>query len=158
MKKLTDIILIAMLVVMIFAGCSGRGNAVKPEPTAAQLASDMLAALTMEDELMEISDEVIENIYEIDDEEIAEYKVYVSSSGSTAEEVSVFKAAGKDGISYIETLIELRVQNQKISFQDYVPEEMVKIGSPLILKNGNFVALVLANDTKPAEKVFNSAF
>lgn len=144
---------------MLLAGCSSPNPGKElPSPAVGELADKLVQATTFEDELMEINSDVIGNLYEIDDEAIAEHKVYASSSGSTAEEIAVFKAANEESVSYVETMIQARVQDLKINFQDYVPAEMAKINSAVTLKKGLYVALIIANDPKPAEKAFNEAF
>jgi hypothetical protein len=81
--------------------------------------------------------------------------VYVSS-GATAEEISVWDAKNADAAKDIKTAVLARIEAQKAGFQDYVPAEMAKLKSPVLISEGDYVILCLSNDNEKAKQVIES--
>ncbi len=159
MKMLKYAAALTLVVALLLAGCTQQQPTdPKKEVDIATLADDMLAALTVDDEMMEIDQQTITNLYEYDSESIAAFKVYASASMSTANEVAVFKAATEEDVEFIEEMLSYRVQTQKFNYENYVPAEMVKIENAQVMKSGLYVALVVSDNPEPAQKVFQGAF
>jgi len=156
--KLFKNVLIVLLAVVMLCACGGSKPAELPEPDVAQLADDMFAAVELEDELMSIDTTIMGNLYEYDEECIAEAAVYTSSTMSTPEEVAVFKAADADSVEYVEEMVKLRLQNLEFSYEDYQPLEMPKIENAKIVTKGLYTAFIVCADPAPAEEVFEKAF
>ena len=117
-----------------------------------------ICAMTFDDEMMELSPEVLPNLYEYDPEEVVAFKVYTCSTGGSADEVAVFLGDDDAAMEYIEQMVGYRLDTLKSNFEDYRPEEMSKIENAKVLTNGYVTALVVGNDTAPAEEVFQKAF
>mgnify|MGYP001019727754 CR=1 FL=1 len=162
MRTLKHTLILMLALTLMLAGCTQRQQVSQPMPTqevdVAQLADDMLAALTIDDDMLEIDRETIVNLYEYDSESIAAFKVYASATMSTANEVGVFKAASAEDVEFIEEMLSYRLQTQKFNYENYVPAEMTKIENAQVLKSGLYVALVVSDDPEPAKKIFNQAF
>ncbi len=158
MKRFASLALAVLFLGLALTGCGQRSVGPQKQPDVTELADTMLAATTLTDELMEISPEVIANLYEVDSDEIEAFRVYASTGGSTAEEIAVFKATKQESVSYIETMINIRLADLTFNFENYVPEEVFKIEKAEILKNGLYVALVIADDPQPAKQTFEKAF
>lgn len=134
---------------VFLTGCGGQ------TADAGKIADDLKASLTFQDEMMEIEKEVLANYYRVSDEDIEAFKVYKSATGATAEEIAVFTAAsGK--LDTVKEAVEMRVEDLGISFEDYVPEEMVKINNAVVVTSGNTVALVVADDSAAAKSKLDS--
>ena len=117
--KLFKNVLIVLFAVMLLCACGGGSEPANlPEPDVAKLADDMFAAATLEDELMSIDTDIMGNLYEYDQECIAEAAVYTSSTMSTPEEIAVFKAADEASVEYVEEMVKLRLQNLQFSYED----------------------------------------
>ncbi len=157
MKLFKNALIVLMAIAMLCA-CGGSEPAELPEPDVARLADDMFAAVELEDELMSIDTDIVGNLYEYDEESIAEAAVYTSSTMSTPEEIAVFKAADADSVEYVEEMIKLRLQNLQFSYEDYAPLEMPKIENAKTITKGLYTALIVCNDPAPAEDVFEKAF
>ena len=84
--------------------------------------------------------------------------MYMSGTRSTAEEVTVIKAKDAADVQHIKDAIDVRIEDQKFSYEDYKPEEMTKIDGALVLTHGNYVLLVMADDTSSVEKTFEAQF
>jgi len=146
MKK----ILTALLALIMLAGCSGGGAALDIDTRrAAKTIADGIGVTN--DQLMEAPKEVIDEWYTFDDK-VTDFTVYVSATGGTANEIAVVKSTDA---STAEASLERRVENLKTRFQDYVPAEMVKLESPVIVTKDGVAVMVLADDTAKAEKLIN---
>ena len=153
----------------LFDGCASSQDSEEseaPASSAAQesavdvkkLADDMYAAMTFDDEMMELSAEVLPNIYEYDPEEVVDFKVYTCATGGSADEVAVFLADDDAGMEYIEQMVGYRLDTLRSNFEDYRPEEMSKIENAKVLTNGYVTALVVSNDTSARKRSSTTPF
>jgi len=156
--KLFKNVMIVLVAVVLLCACGGSKPADLPEPDTAKLAEEMFAAATLEDELMSIDTDIMGNLYEYDEECIAEAAVYTSSTMSTPEEIAVFKAADADSVEYVEEMVKLRLQNLQFSYEDYQPLEMPKIENAKIITKGLYTAFIVCADPAPVQDVFEKAF
>lgn len=154
-QLLAAVCVLAALLLGTLAGCSSNESqvAVDIEPEAA--AQTILEGVTFRDTLVKAEGGAAENYYRLDDS-IAEYAIYISGSGGTAEEIAVLKAADSGKVADVKAIAERRVENLKLQFENYVPEEMVKLGDPVLVTKGDTVILVLADDSAAAKKVVES--
>ncbi|WP_101909308.1 DUF4358 domain-containing protein [Marasmitruncus massiliensis] len=156
MKKLVAGVLAAVACMMMFSAC-GKGSTQK-EPATADVAKAVVDQLTFRDELMVLDDKQVDVIYRLEEDKIAEKTCYVSGSRATAEEVSVFKVKDTADVQMVKDAIEERIEDQKIAYENYVPEEMVKINGAVTYQQGNYVILVMADDTSSVEDIFKKQF
>ena len=158
MKKISKILIAAAAAVLMLTSCQSKDTEVK-EISVSQLADDMLNATTVVAELVEMNDNNIELLYSAyNSENIEEYKVYACASKATCEEIAVFKAKTEDNVNDVKGMVEQRVEDLITETRDYNPAEMPKLENPLIMTKGQYVALVLADDTSKAEEAFEEAF
>lgn len=158
MKKMFKFAVAAAAAVLMLTSCQSKDGEAK-EVSVSKLADDMLNATTVVAELVEMNDNNIELLYsEYDAEDIAEYKVYACASKASCEEIAVFKAKTEDDVNDLKEMVEQRVEDLITETRDYNPAEMPKLENPLIMTKGQYVALVLADDTSKAEEAFEAAF
>ena len=86
-------------------------------------------------------------------DKIKAMKVYVSSSGGTAEEIAAFEANDEDTAKEIETKLNERIENQKKSFENYVPEELKRLEGAFVVRKGNYVYLSVSADADKAKSI-----
>jgi hypothetical protein len=148
----TRILAVWMTICCAAALLAGCGDAQAAD--AGEVADELKTSLVFQDDMMEIEKDVLENYYRVTDEEIEDFKVYKSASGATAEEIAVFTAkSGKT--EAVKNAVEMRVEDLGLSFEDYVPEEMVKINNAVIVTRGSTVALVVADDSDGAKSLLD---
>ena len=150
-------ILIAIVALMLTASmvaCNGQSADIS-NASAVDIASSTKEALTFLDDMLEVKNEIVTDFYVLP-EGVDEMKVYMSSSGATAEELAIFKCKDAETAEAVINVCEKRIEALKEKFEDYIPAEMDKIENAVIQKRDCFVMFVCANDTAPAEKSFKN--
>ena len=79
--------------------------------------------------------------------------VDVTSSGGTAEEIAAFEAADEDTAKAVETLLNARIETQKASFKNYVPEELKRLDNAFVVRKGNYVYFSVSADPDKAKSI-----
>ncbi|BCJ95963.1 hypothetical protein acsn021_35320 [Anaerocolumna cellulosilytica] len=151
--KLLSGIMLMGIIVITSSGCKKNENVAVD---VKQLGTNLVTEITYEDELSEIDLDTAKNIYEVEEAEITDYSIYVSS-GATAEEIAVIGCKDSNSVKIVEEAFETRVENQKTSFQDYVPEELKKLDKAVIIKKGNYVVFSVSNDDTKAKDIINNS-
>ena len=167
MKKILAFSLAALLALSMTA-CSGgnesssSGGSSSSTPSAstasasaADLAKQMVDATTFNDEMIQISEDVVPNYYNLPDG-VDDYCVYLCPTGATVEEISVFHLA--DGaVADMRTEIERHVDARTTEYESYRPEEIPKLDNAAIVESKDYIAVIIADDTAPASQVFEDA-
>ena len=166
MKKLMAAALAAMMVLSLSA-CGGSdssessseaasvSSAADPktsEVTADGLAKKMVEATTFQDEVIAISAEIVPNYYTIPDS-VKEYAVYMCPTGATVEEISVFHTSDA---AAVEKMIQTHLEARTAEYESYRPDEVKKLDGAKVVKSGDFVAVIIADDTAAAEAAFEA--
>ena len=144
----TKKILCTLMAVMCMGTAALTGCGSDSNSSTANSANSAAAAQTNES-----VEAKIEKIIGISADSYTKAKVYVSSSGGTAEEIDCFEAKDADSAKAIADTLTARVESQKKVFENYVPEEMTKLNDPVLVTNGNYVYLCLSNDNDKAKEI-----
>lgn len=138
---------------LLFTGC-GNGDDTPIEIDINAVANSIHESVEFEDELILLDSEAVKYLYGIDDSISA--AVY-SGSGATAEEVAVFDAGTAEvGEAMLQT-VQKHVDEQIESFKNYVPTEIPKLEDAVIVREGRYVILCVAEDDETAKSVINEA-
>ena len=158
MKKLITIMMTAVMAFGMMTGC-GNDRENTNNISVAESAEKILKATEIVAELTEATDNNIDIVYSAYSTDfVEEYKVYMCASRATCEEVALFKAKDSDSTEKVKDMVLQRVNDLIDETENYNPKEMPKLESPLVLVKDNYVLLVLADDTAPAEKAFRELF
>ena len=170
-KMLATLSVVTLTASTVLYGCGGSGNAKKASTTASTAASSakssqaaavdvtkvadrLLNEIKYDDKLAEAEKESIDVIYPgLPKDKIKAMKVYVSSSGGTSEEIAAFEANDEDTAKEIEAKLNERVEAQKTSFKNYVPEELKRLENALVIRKGNYVYLSVSGDPDKAKSI-----
>ena len=155
MKKFLAVVLtVAACLSMAACGKSDSGK----QPAAADVVKAVADNLTFQDEMMSVDQAAISNLYNIDMEKVDEISMYTSSTRSTASEVTVIKMKDAADIQLAKDAAAERIEDQKIAYESYVPEEMVKIEGAVTYTHENYLILVMADDTSTVKETFEAQF
>ena len=170
-KMLAALSVVTLTASTVLYGCGGSGNAKKASNTASTAASSakssqaaavdvtkvadrLLNEIKYDDKLAEAEKESIDVIYPgLPKDKIKAMKIYVSSSGGTSEEIAAFEANDEDTAKEIEAKLNERVEAQKTSFKNYVPEELKRLENALVIRKGNYVYLSVSGDPDKAKSI-----
>ena len=155
-KMFKRLLIAASAAAMIFCGCT-RGAAEINVPVS-DISAKLMKELTWVDTLRQIDDNVIDKFYGFDTSKLAEYEVFVSDSGATAEGIAIVKMSDASVKDDVTAAMEKRVEKQKKQFENYMPEEMFKLENALITEKGNYVILVVADEFEQAEELIADCF
>lgn len=173
MKKKNIKVVAIMLVVLtlpLFNGCGGKtensGNSQangsksavsttsQTQMDISKIADKLKSDIKYDDELAEKTSDDLEVIYpDIKKDTVKSMKVYMSSSGGTAEEIACFEANDEAGAKSIEEGLNKRVETQKTSFKDYVPAELKRLEKALVIRKDNYIFLSVSNNPDKAKEI-----
>lgn len=132
--------------ILFITGC---GNEVKTfDPN--DLANELIAEVNFDDELTKFEGD-ISKLYDLP--EVEDYVVYVGS-GATAEEIAIITLKDESDEESVREALEKRVEEQKQSFLNYVPEEVTRLDKSVIQSNQKYVVLCVS-DEDLAEDIIN---
>lgn len=145
-------IFLSLLVLAAAFGCSAK-KAIQIDVDA--LAAKLASSIKYDDQLTKVDEKAALKLYSMQNASIKKQSVYVGS-GATAEEISVWEAKDANAAKDVKTAVLAHVEAQKAGFQDYVPTEMVKLKSPVLVCEGNYIILCISNDNTKAKQVIDS--
>ena len=153
MKKILVVILALTLAISMVA-CNNKSVDIS-NASASDIAAAVKGSVTFRDEMLEVSNSVVADYYVLSDE-ATEMKVYMSSSGATAEEFAIFKCKDADTADAVEKACQKRIESLKEKFEEYIPAEMEKIENAVVQKRDCFVMSICADDTSAAVNSFEN--
>ena len=109
-----------------------------------KIAENILSAIKFKDNLTAVGDTLIISNYKLDASKICSAVLYMGG-GSTAEEIAVFEAENESEAKKLEKLAQQRIDRKKLDYENYMPAEMAKLNSPVIVRDGNVVAVCIAD-------------
>ncbi len=144
MKKLVYVVLAFCLLFM--SACGEEAKQIDFD----NLVSNLLESSAFSDELTLTDNSIGCYLYGLEETD-AESMTFYFSSGATAEELVVFKAKDAEGVKKLQAAIKSRLEYQTDAFKSYVPEEVPKLDSAVILTSGLTVAMYVAADYDAAK-------
>ncbi|MCR4741042.1 MAG: DUF4358 domain-containing protein [Lachnospiraceae bacterium] len=123
--------------------------------SADAIGTELREKIAYKDELSEIDTETLKMYIYLDDISIDEAKIY-ESTGATAEEIVVLKCGSPDDAKKAEAAFEQRIEEQKEAYENYVPEEMVKLGKPVIITKNEYAILSVSDEPDKAKDIIGA--
>lgn len=154
-KRIFALAAAALLSISLLGGCSQNGGKTITAPTS-EVSSKLMDSLSFEYPLNELPADAANRLYNLDGDILKEQSVYVGTGGALADEVSVWRVKDEKDAETVKEAAETRVENQKASFKDYVPEEMPKLENAVITVAGNTIILCVSSDSDKAKEVISS--
>lgn len=145
MKRKLLLVVCVFSLLLALTACGDNSSQV--QKSAEEIADEIYQTQTFQDSLTAIDADMLSDYYRIEDSNLDSAKVYVSGTFSTAEEIAVFQASSQDAVDAIQKAIDTRLEDLKLAFENYAPDEMEKINNPVRVTKGTTVVLVLADDT-----------
>ncbi|MBC8535954.1 DUF4358 domain-containing protein [Feifania hominis] len=148
MKRL---FLCLLVLTVLLTGCAGSAR----EVDLAALGEELFTSGVFSDELDAPGGSVAGALYDLPDQ--TETTLYISS-GATAEELALFRAASDADAKLIESAANRRLTQQKTAFEGYLPDECEKLDRAVIRRSGRYVVLCVAHDADTAQQIIEHRF
>lgn len=150
--------MIAITAGILMAGCSKTKDGTDENIVmdVATLADQLKEGITFKDDMSLLEDDIFSMVYNIDMGDIVNKKIYLSA-GATAEEIAVIEGKDSESVGRIVDGLEQKIEDQKVNFESYVPEEMKKLEDPVLVKEGNYVILCISDDNEKALDIIEKA-
>lgn len=87
---------------------------------------------------------------------IDQYYISYSSSGS-AEEIFLLKVKNEADVPFAVNALQNRITSRTSTFKMYLPAEVSKLSSAVVVSKGNYVALLICPDQYSAKKAFEAS-
>ncbi|HOO28173.1 MAG TPA: DUF4358 domain-containing protein [Lachnospiraceae bacterium] len=149
-KKMMEIIGLLFVVMLLAVGCGKKAASID----VIEVANELLEGIPYQDALTAIDFDTADMIFNFSDVTIVNGAIF-ESSGATAEEIVVLECASAEDAKAAKTALETRVSEQEESFEDYVPEELVKLNEAVIVTSGKYAILSVSNEPDEAEKIID---
>lgn len=170
-KTLSILICIAMLASLAACGSSSASSAASGNESSAvrnasaesenvdikAFAENVVASIEYDDELIVLSENVLDKYYDLPANGIEEYIIYVSGSAATTNELAVFKCSDSSALKDVKAAVESRLSEQNELYASYRPDEVYRLENALIKTEGNYLLLCVSNDNETVEKLFDEA-
>ena len=141
------VILAVAAAAAVFAGCGS-----KKEMNVDEVSGRLLSEITYQDELSKTSLDTAAMFLNLSDIDIKNAAIY-ETSGWTAEEIVVIECGSKEDADKAKAALEARVAEQKVNYEDYVPEELEKLQAAVITESGNFAILSVSDEPDKAKSI-----
>lgn len=159
MKKIIALIL-ALVLVFSFAGCTGNEETKEPETTNINV-EDVYASIENAVELNEMTilgEDMILNLLGIEAEKTVQLKVAEAADGLLADEIWLVEAVDEAAAKEIVDLANTRIELQAAASKTYSPEQHEIVNKAQIITSGNFVAFIVSPSVDDIVAVVNEAF
>lgn len=117
-------------------------------------SDEIMDTLSFRDTMSILSDDAVANFYELDESILKNMVVYKGATGATAEEIAIFELNDAKDAEQMIKICETRLQDLKVQYENYKPEEMTIIDDGVIEVNGNLVMLAVCDDVDTAKDLF----
>ncbi|MGN0664812.1 MAG: DUF4358 domain-containing protein [Negativibacillus sp.] len=151
MKKIVKILALSLCLLLALSAC-GKSSYISFDDVYA----DLIENIDFGSNMAEMSEIAAENFYFIYDTDILEdYVIYMDESNSTPNEIALFRLAKESDRTTVETIVKNRINDLKIGFEDYNPDEMYKLENAVVKAKGKYVMMVISSDNSKASDILN---
>lgn len=152
MKKISMTLMGIILVMFFLLGCE------KTSDVSLEEIKEMLNLVVDETVVEDGGSKALRRFIGVNPNEVEGFIYYVSISSMDVEEILVIEVKNSDQLESIETLIELRVENQINRFSGYNPNNCGLLEEYELKVKGNYLFFTVSTDVDTVTDAFLSAF
>ena len=155
MRRFLAVAMAAMMMVLSMAACGGKDKYISFDEVYTSLSNKIdLSASKMQKQ----GEAALNNYYYIDPTTLESYAIYMSDYATgNADEIAMFQVKEENPVAAIKALINDRIADLKVRYEDYKPEEMDKINNAVIMEDGRYLFVVISPDAETAKTVLKNA-
>ena len=155
-RKLLSLAALLMALLLLTA-CGGTGGA-KALPSAEELGKSLADAGIFADELEAVDPDIAALLYGLSQDDGIEIHSWLSASGGTAEEFTLFHCPDDAALAAVKKSAEARLENQKRTYADYAPDEVPKLEGAFLRTRDKVLVVCVAADPEKAAKLLSPYF
>lgn len=158
MKKMKRILagLLSLLLVFSLAACSGGGDKADFEMDVQQVYEELTALPDMP-AMIELPEDKALDFLGLDYSKCSQAVTAICAVNIQADEIWLVEAKDSSAAAEIEELARSRVQQRMEEFKGYSPEQYKVLEGAAILREGNYVVLLVSQDTEALKAAFDKA-
>ena len=156
MKRNLPALIALLLILTLLSACGGTG--VKPLPSGAELEKSLVDAGIFSEELESVDADIAAYLYGLTEAEGVEIVSWYSSSGGTAEEVTLFYCQDDAVLKTVRESADARLDFQKRTYADYAPAEVPKLEGAVVRVRDRVLVVCVAADPEKAAKLLSPYF
>ncbi|AZS15293.1 DUF4358 domain-containing protein [Paenibacillus lutimineralis] len=156
-RSLFPAVLVIIVAIYVLTGCSGTDDKTADKLSAAQIGGKIEQAVSLKD--MKAGDQIkLQKLYKIDADNVDDFILYTSTSNVRADELTVIKLKDLGKAENVKAKLEQRIEEQKIKFKDYRPNEYFLVEHHVLKTKGAFVFFAVSKEADQMERAFDDAF
>ena len=145
MKKLTMFLMLTIIGGLLLAACSNdEPKVVEPTVSANEMMNEMLAKVE-QPMMMELTDEQVQEIYNIDPEKLADYAIRIPMMNVKSNEIAILKVKDVADVPAVEEAVKQRAQTVQQQFERYLPDQYENAKNYKVVTKGNYVLFVISD-------------
>ena len=156
MKKRFSAIIMALLLLFSISAC-GEGASKKEIELDLDTIAETLCASGYFSDVMErvdsisVSDLLLlnEDRVEASPEDLVDSRYYGVTAGVTANQFILLEGADTEAADRLENALNTYVEDQKLGFESYFPEQAARFDDPIIERQGKYLLLAIGEDREP---------
>ena len=148
--KWAAVILMLVFLATRFGGKKESSAAFPAVAEAVKAAADLTP-------MQEGDNQMIKRLYGLDPGSFEGVMLYYPTTNMGAEEILVVKLSDLSQQETVKAAMEARIQAQMDVFEGYAPEQYATLEKGVVEVHGNYLLLVVAEDTAPVQKAFLDA-
>ncbi|MEE0515000.1 MAG: DUF4358 domain-containing protein [Emergencia sp.] len=96
-------------------------------------------------------EESFDTMYGVQYDMLADGAVLYTEKGGKADEISIMRLSDSNDVSLAKEKLQQRIEERRKVFAGYKPEEIAKLDNASVIVQGDYAALIIAEDTQKFE-------
>lgn len=152
MKKIIAMLLAVIMCAAVFAGC-GSAKDVSLGDVMTSINSTCGLSLQKLDSVDDLN-----KYYSINTEDVKQFAAEIDSNNNAPVEVVLVEAVDADAAGRVENALSTRYNSIVSQYASYTPELLDTVKACKVVKNGNYVSMIVAENAADITKVYDEAF
>ena len=147
----------AILLIFVLCACGASGAAQKTADLGA-LYEQLLTAAEDAPEMVRVPESKLEKLFGLHPEDCGEIIVSLCAESVRADEIWLIEAKDETAADYAQEMAAARLEQRKEEMKSYLPDQYAVLQSAELLRQGNYVALLVSPSAAEMAELFEAAF